>query len=98
MKAPNSDLFLLKCLKKYADINDAISEVTTEKMARHSWYLSEELVGLSLFDDDVMPSIKKKMAQAILQPMEKETPKKKASVPLDTITRKTLADFASSNT
>ena len=66
-------------------------------MARHLWYLSEELVGLSLFDDDVMPSIKEKMAQAILQLMEKETPMKKASVSLDIITSKTLADFASSN-
>ena len=74
MKAPNSGLSLLKCLKKYADIHDAIYEVTTEKMARHLWYFSEELLGLSLFDDDVMPSIKEKMAQAILQPKEKETP------------------------
>ena len=98
VKAPNSALSLLKCLKKYADINDAISEVTNEKMAHHLWHLSEELVGLSLFDDDVMPSIKEKMAQAILQPMEKETPVRKASVSLDTITSKTLEDFASSNT
>ena len=97
VKAPNSDLSLLKCLKKYAGINDAISEVATEKMARHLWYLSEELVGLSLFHDDVMPSIKEKMAQAILQPKEKETPVRKASVSLDTITSKTLADFASSD-
>ena len=37
VKAPNSDLSLLKCLKKYADINDAISEVTTKKMAHHLW-------------------------------------------------------------
>ena len=66
MKVPNSDLSFLKCLKKYADINDAISEVTTEKMARHLWFLSEELVGLLLFDDDVMPSINEKMAQTIL--------------------------------
>ena len=98
VKAPYRDLFLLKCLKKYADINDAISEVTTEKMACHLWYLSKEVVGLSLFDDDVMPSIKEKMAKAIWQLMEKETPVKKASVSLNTIISKTLADFASSNT
>ena len=58
-------------------------------MVRHLRYLSEELVGLSLFDDGVIPSIKKKMAQAILQPKEKETPVKKASVSLNTITSKT---------
>ena len=98
VETPNSDLSLLKCLKKYADIKDAISEVTTEKIARHLWYLSEELVGLSLFDDDAMSSIKEKMAQAILQPMEQETPVKKASVSLNTVTSKTWADFASSNT
>ena len=43
VKAPNSDLSLLKYWKEYADINDAISEVTTRKMASHIWYLSEEL-------------------------------------------------------
>ena len=38
------------------------------------------------------------MAQAILQPMEKETLVKKASVSLDTVTSKTLADFDTSKT
>jgi len=98
VKASNSDLSLIECLKEYADISDAISEMTTEKVARHLCYLSEELVGLSLFDNDVMLSIKKQMPQAILQPIKKEAPVKKTSVSLGTVTSKTLPDFASSNT
>ena len=85
VKALNCDLSLLKSLKEYAEINDAISEMTTKNMARLLCYLSEELIGLSLFDH-VMPSIKKQMAQAILQPIERGVPAKKASVSLDSIT------------
>lgn len=98
VKAPNSDLCLLKSLKEYAAINESISKVATEKMARHLWYLSEELVGLSLFDDDVQPIIKDRMAKAIMVAEETEIPAKRATVLLDDIHTKTLATFATANT
>ena len=98
VKAPHSDLCLLKSLKEYKTINEAISVVTTEKMARHLWYLSEELVGLSLFDDDIMPNIKDQMVEAILQNENKEAPAKKITVSLESLDSKTLPTFASSNT
>ena len=71
--------------------------MTTKTMTRHLWYLSEELVGLSLFDDDVKPNMKDEIAQAIMH-NEKEAPAKKVTLALESVGDKTLATFASSNT
>ncbi|OAF67528.1 hypothetical protein A3Q56_04722 [Intoshia linei] len=67
-------------------------------MARHLWYLSEELVGLSLFDDEVMASVKDRMANNILHTMAEEVPTKKVTVSLENINSMTLSTFANSNT
>ena len=58
--APNNDLHLLKTLK-YENINKTISKATSTKLASHMWYLSEELVGLALFDRNVSNSMKQKI-------------------------------------
>ena len=47
--APATDLALLKALAAYRD--KEIGRASGKVMARHLWYLSEELVGLSLFDE-----------------------------------------------
>ncbi|KAG0695155.1 hypothetical protein GWK47_003128 [Chionoecetes opilio] len=47
--APATDLALLKALAAYRD--KEIGRASGKVMARHMWYVSEELVGLSLFDE-----------------------------------------------
>ncbi|KAG0720938.1 hypothetical protein GWK47_047433 [Chionoecetes opilio] len=44
-----TDLALLKALAAYRD--KEIGRASGKVMARHMWYVSEELVGLSLFDE-----------------------------------------------
>lgn len=49
--APACDLQFLKDLVAYEAVNLQVSKVSTDKFGSHIWYLSEELVCLSLFDD-----------------------------------------------
>src|SRR6266536_4603892 len=43
----------------------AISDATSKKLGRHLWYLSEELVGLALFDSRLHHNSKKLMLTAM---------------------------------
>ncbi|CAG9792723.1 unnamed protein product [Diatraea saccharalis] len=60
-KAPNQDLCFLKMLKEYEKVDATISKASISKFSHHLWYLSEEAVILSLFDDDVCNQTKIKM-------------------------------------
>ena len=81
-------------------MNKGISEATTKKMDRHLWYLSEELVGLSLFDDAVATYIKEEIVVMMKSNSEenKEAPNKRVRVTPDTLFTKPFALFASINT
>ena len=63
VKAAYTDLCLLKSLSEYKTSNKKIFLL---QLIRHLWYLSEELVGLGLFDDDVMQNVKEEIVQAML--------------------------------
>ena len=56
-------------------------------MADHMWYLSEERIGLSLFDDNVSHVIKDCMVKAMSEIDGNEKPPKRITVPLDTSAR-----------
>ena len=60
-KAPQDYLNLLKQCQVYHTINTNLSNATVKKMAGQLWYLSEELVTLALFDDDLYNSTKDMM-------------------------------------
>lgn len=100
VKAPNNDLSLYKDLEAYKTINKGISETTTEKMGRHLWYLSEELVALSLFDDNVTENVKEEIVEVIKRndDEDQEPPTKRVTVALSNLKSKTLSSFASANT
>ncbi|GBM65256.1 hypothetical protein AVEN_46097-1 [Araneus ventricosus] len=49
---------------KYKKIDEEISKVASEKLANHLWYLSEDLVALALFDNQVPHCIKRQMIKA----------------------------------
>ena len=67
-------------------------------MMRYLWYLPEELVGLSLFDDDVMPNVKEEIVQAMFATKEKQVSAKRAVVTLENFRDRSLSSFATSNT
>lgn len=61
VKAPNQDLSFLKALKEYEKVDATISKASISKFIRHLWYLCEETVILSLFDEEVDTKTKTKM-------------------------------------
>lgn len=61
VKAPNQDLCYLKILKDYEKVDTTISKAAISKFIHHLWYLNEETVILSLFDNEVSIHTKTKM-------------------------------------
>ena len=57
--APNNDLNFLKDLEKYHDIE--VAQVALNAISRQLWYLSEILIGCSVFDYDIHVKEKRKM-------------------------------------
>lgn len=94
--APLNDLQLMNTLLQYSSIHPTISSATTKKFASHLWYLSEELVGLALFDDRVFSSTKRLMV-ASLDKEEKDKPAKRAEVDMSSFQSRTIDQFVTSN-
>ena len=63
--APRTDLTILERLRGYHDPH--IGEMDAEKLKNHLWYLSEQMVGLALFDDKVSVAAKRFMVATINQ-------------------------------
>ena len=93
--APKNDLHLLKTLVKYKNINKTISKAASTKLAFLMWYLSEELVGLALFDRNDSNSIKQKIIQGLTNKSNDDSPKK-AQINIQTIDGKELHNFVTS--
>ena len=91
--APQNDFLLLTTLLDYSSIHAAISKATSEKLAKHLWYLSESLVGLAFFDSQVNSSTKRLMVRAMKE--KKSTPlhSKKVIVIRESFREKKLEDF-----
>ena len=51
---------------KYSEQDCECSKCTQKTVERHLWYLTEELVVLSLFSSNVTSSVKEKIAQRLL--------------------------------
>ena len=94
--APATDLQFLKDLINYEVIHPEISKTATKKFLNHLWYLSEELVGLALFDEDADTEVKRAIIQRIKNSKEsEEQPVKKAQVNPKLIRDQSLENFAS---
>lgn len=98
VSAPRNDLHLLQELLDYADIHKSISVATSKKLAAHLWYLSEVLIGLALFDADVSHETKSALVQAMKTTTGEEEPLVRISVDLKSVHKKTLPEFATTNT
>ena len=96
-KVPSSDLKLLKQLQMFCTFDTEIPKATLKKMAGQLWYLSEELVGLALFDDDLDNGTKDKMVSATKEKEGEEEPLKRATIDLKFVQDKTVVNFAIKN-
>ena len=91
--APAQDLALLKSLLAYPDTD--VAKATSATLGRHLWYLSERLVALAFFDDNVSLATKRDMVKASKEQEGSEDPPRRATVDTReaTFTNKTIADF-----
>ena len=91
---PHQDLCFRKTLHQYP--NNSILNIAVKKFLRHFWYLSEELVALAFFDDDLPIDTKREMVYALNNPGF-ENPSNWANVDLMSLNVKRLPDFVTSN-
>lgn len=94
--APNNDLKLLKSIDNYKNENENISKEIQKVFYRHLWYMTEELVGLSFFDDMVDVTEKRKMVKALSKKSSSRNVKRLQGSP--ELVDKNLSDFVSQNT
>ena len=66
LNAPYNDLKLIKKIAIYRSINETISESAFSAFTRHLWYLSSEMIPLSLFSSSVPDCERKAVAQMLL--------------------------------
>ncbi|KAG7156408.1 hypothetical protein Hamer_G006158 [Homarus americanus] len=70
VRAPFNDLQLMKVLKEYP--HEKVAHAAQAAISRHLWYLSEHLIGLSLFDDRIDTETKKNMVQNFQCPKKQD--------------------------
>jgi len=73
-EAPLNNFRLMVELLKYP--HEAISRATSKMLGRHLWYLSEELVGLAIFDPRASLKKKRLMLAAMEDPAPDHPPKR----------------------
>ena len=94
--APLNDLQLMNNLLQYSSVHPGISAAIAKKFSNHLWYLSEELIGLALFDSRVFSSTKRLMVESISK-QGTDAPMKHPEVSLETFPTRTLDSIVTSN-
>ena len=104
-EAPLQDLTFIKemeeicCTKgKWPEEFQKMAKAALNKMKCHTWYLSERLVGLSLFSDNVDIPTKDKMRLAILKHKKKPLNKEQQRPECSSFSKKYLYDFVGPDT
>ena len=64
--APTNDIKLLETLYSFKQQNTKISTSAIKAFKNHLWYLTQELIPLSLFDTSLSPELKTTVAKQIL--------------------------------
>lgn len=65
IEAPLNDIIFLKKLVSYKNINKKIAEVAIKKFINHLWYLNDECILFSLFDERIKIEEKRKMVEIL---------------------------------
>jgi hypothetical protein len=94
--ASNNDVQLMKTLINCD--NPDISNATVKKMMGHLWYLSDELFGLCLFDQNVSVETKCKIVHAMIKNPSPEVRDVRPKIKKDDLKKLELYDLANKNT
>ena len=90
--AASNDIRLFQSLQKYKSVDRKVSAITTTVLNRHTWYLTEELIPLSLFDEELPLQQRTLLAARISQQIPRAVEIRKPTLPV--ITKETeLPDF-----
>ena len=65
-RAPANDVMLIESLQHYRSIDSICADAAMKTLDSHTWYLTEELVTLSLFSGNVDNEKKKEMVEKIM--------------------------------
>ena len=95
-EALRRDLNLTKSLLQLP--NAAVSKSKLNKISKHFWYLSEELVTLSFFDDDVSLEVKRRMVGKLQGEDDEEEPARRSKYQTSFLKDKQLDDFVTPKT
>ena len=95
ISAPKNDLLLARRLLVSGD---RISLGALKKLKGHFWYLSEELIGFSFFDDSISVEEKRKMVLGLDNPPVSEDLQKRITLSDHDILVKEIPDFVTRNT
>ncbi|KAG0722564.1 hypothetical protein GWK47_044271 [Chionoecetes opilio] len=75
--AAKNDLDFITGVKRICD--DGVASVAERAMRRHLWYLSENLIGLAIFDDSISPEQKAEMVEGMKRPSTTKNPRRPES-------------------
>ena len=75
--AAKNDLDFITDVKRICD--DGVASVVERAMRRHLWYLSEDLIGLAIFDDRISPEQKAAMVEGMKRPSTTKNPRRPES-------------------
>uniref|UniRef100_A0ABD2W6H2 Uncharacterized protein n=1 Tax=Trichogramma kaykai TaxID=54128 RepID=A0ABD2W6H2_9HYME len=92
LEAAVSDIKLLQDIQEFKRYDNKLSEIVQNKFSRHLWYLSKELVCISLFNDNVDISEKRKMIEN-LKINDKGDRELKAKLEKKNLKNLSLSDF-----
>ena len=59
---------LLQTLESFDAVDSQVAQIAINKVRGHLWYLSENLIGLALFSDQVSAEEKAAMVSALVKP------------------------------
>ena len=64
--SPAVDLQYLSLMRQFKELDKRLADIAFHSACNHLWYLTEELVILSLFDDRLETGLRQKMADKLL--------------------------------
>ena len=84
---------MLRNIEAYKTLDASVATAAMKSFSNHLWYLSETLIGLAFFDDDVTVDEKIDMARALKREVPSGVPPRQIVLEENKTAVKKLSDF-----
>jgi len=91
--APTNDLLMLQLIEDYKQVDSKVAAVAEKKLRLQLWYLSEDLVGLALFSDNVSDEDKGTIVNALQRDPYEEDVRRVVSNKIPQFRSLSVSDF-----